>query len=166
MDNIRKTCIAVAYDVILNALKSNRPRHDPHSDVMIKLVVDVLAASENAFAALDVTESNCRAIFTNVCDKLTKPGIAMHWGRIATMYALAAHLANDVANSSVDETDHYVVEFAEYVGTFVADKTSEWISENGGWKAFDDQFRRLPVYNRILATGILIGIALQRLFVE
>lgn len=63
-----------------------------------------------------------------------------NWGRIATVYAFAGHLAKYLIEQlNGDDRDAY--NLGIYVGMFVNERLGTWIASNKGWEGFVDHFQ-------------------------
>lgn len=117
-----------------------------YSNAMIRVVDKSLKRCDELLNRLEVDETNCEAVFAQTCNDLLILG-PMNWGRIIIMYVVASHIAYQLfqkrfwSNARDDAMDiRRVVAFIDYAGSFVADKSWKWISENGGWHMFQIKY--------------------------
>jgi len=102
---------------------------------------------------LDVESDNANVTFKNVADEMFADG-KYNWGRIVSVYAFGAYLADHCYKYEQDET--VVRRIASAVGNYVANYLSKWIYANGGWDAFDDYFPKQTGYDDTIWKGLVI----------
>ncbi|KAH3720359.1 hypothetical protein DPMN_063256 [Dreissena polymorpha] len=83
---------------------------------------------------LHVTVDLAYETFLAVAEELFKEGI-INWGRVVALFAFGGSLA---VECMVKEMEHLVDSIYEWVSTYVQDKLSHWITDNGGWNGLSE----------------------------
>ena len=78
---------------------------------------------------LRLQTNNAEELFMQICEQVFSDG-NKNWGRVVTIFALAATFAVHFANSgSLD----IISRIPTWVSRFIGEFLSEWIREQGGW---------------------------------
>lgn len=108
--------------------------------------------------------------FRVVCDEVLDDGRGrrpeyrhqqpdVSWGRIVALYALFIHVARDCHRRGLDRA---ALGVADFVGVYVGERVSSWITKQGGWSVMERTFPaedhvEQTVWKGLLVTGIGLG---------
>ena len=136
LETIKNVAKELALDVIVDFARpesSSSPRNK-HVQTLKRTMREISQRHEILFCSIIrrleiVDRSEVCSRFTRVVNELLVDG-QLNWGRIVTIYAFAGWLARHCSENGMPDS---VQEISECAGTYVADKLSDWISQQGGW---------------------------------
>lgn len=125
---------------LLNSYDDTKAHESALFKTMWRLVTDISGKHNMYFIEMLNTLSSYEINHTFVAiSNEIMSDMCINWGRIVMLYTLgyqfAKHLVQNSYNTDVN-TGEIERKFALHVGTYVADRLSDWISLSGGWGAF------------------------------
>lgn len=138
-----------------------KPPVNQYAKTMRRTVDEISVKHEILFNSmvnkLNVDHDNGLQTFINVVEEMFRDGF-YNWGRIVTVYAFGARLARYCVEAGMAESVQFI---AEYVGSYVSDKLTPWISSQGGWEMFlqyfPDNNLENTLWKGLLATFVGLG---------
>nr|AMT84566.1 Bcl-xL protein [Urechis unicinctus] len=142
VDNVKQVAKELAVDIVnyVSGHKHSKPVNQ-HAITLRRTVDELSEKHEIVFNSIvkklqPLTRDTAVQTFFNVMDEMFRD-CSYNWGRVVSVYAFGGRLAKHFVD--IKATD-FVEKVAECLGTFVAEKLSKWIHQQGGWDAFDAYF--------------------------
>jgi hypothetical protein len=104
----------------------------------------------------------CYRTFSGVVDELFADG-QYNWGRIVTVFAFTGWLARSGARQGGFDAGTWSETVSSVAGSYIAEKLSAWICQQGGWDAMDKFFAEpealeSKVWRGLLYTFVGLGV--------
>ncbi len=137
MKHIKDFVRRLGFDIVNYVVQKTNGNPPISSDCHVRtlrLTVEYLLEKHQA-EFVDMTEnistsqSICES-FVSIADKLFM-GRTFNWGRIASLYAFAACIADYCSKNHVGQD--MTRKIGETVGNYVSDNLADWIYTQGGW---------------------------------
>jgi len=145
---IKGTARKLGHDIVAYAEQKTKGHpsqaSDTHSKTLRRTVDYLLEKHQIPFTSmakkLQIGEpgTSCQS-FTTIADEMFVDK-QYNWGRVVTLYAFAARLAEYCLENKVNED--WVKKIGETVGNYVADHLSDWIARQGAGMTWIDSFRK------------------------
>lgn len=134
IESVSAVAKELASDVIYDfaKIKTCSPCNE-HAKTLRRTVSEVSTRHEILFSSmvkrLSLTDDTICKSFSNVMNEMFVDK-QYNWGRVVTIYAFAAWLAQHCRTHGMKSNVNDIVECA---GSYIADNLCEWILKNGGW---------------------------------
>jgi hypothetical protein len=143
LESVKKISLDLAKDVIpyLSNINASCAPLNEHAKTLRRTSDEICRRHEILFnfVRLNVIDNNVHdtgSSLKRVMDEMFTDG-HFNWGRVVTVYAFAGSLARYCSENGKQD---FVDSISCITGSYVSEKLSTWIHQQGGWDAFDRYF--------------------------
>ena len=157
LETIRVVAMEMAADIVMcYSERTPRDARCKYTSVMRRMVEKLLHQYGTTFnqlvSSLDLNEENVCLSFKNIADEVIRGDI--NWGRIVTLYAMAAQFAMFATTSG---QGHILCRLVETCSGYICDRLLTWINTHGGWVSVSLLHKKCLFSLLILSADLLIN---------
>ena len=164
-NTVQKIASDLAVDIVQYSCRVDVSPKDKCTQTMRRCVDGMLTDYQykfNGLMKLVNDDTDIAAFLHGVVKHMLEEG-PLNWGRIIAIYAITARMAQHLVTKSPNNKDSIIKAMAEFWSSAVGRELGKWITEQGGFDSFVQNFgnenkRESAVFKGVVAVTATLGL--------